>query len=138
MPFVFCMFVNVFLGKAAKEDAVEAGMKSVQVGAAHVTDTRFCHCRPSSIFLKHLSFPGFGSPAPNKALVYDSQILFPIIHLIAIHMGAPGRTHDRNNIHFIVYIIKRLVRIIQNGFLFKGAASRNPRCLRFQINPFLN
>lgn len=40
MSFVFGVLVNVFLGEAAEEDAGEAGVEPVQVGAAHVTDTR--------------------------------------------------------------------------------------------------
>lgn len=38
MPFALGMFVDVFFGKAGEEDAVEAGVESVQVGAAHVAD----------------------------------------------------------------------------------------------------
>lgn len=38
MPFALGMFVNVFFGKAGKEDTVEAGVESVEVGAAHVAD----------------------------------------------------------------------------------------------------
>lgn len=40
MSFVFGVLVDVFLGEAAEEDAVEAGVEPVQVGTAHVTDTR--------------------------------------------------------------------------------------------------
>lgn len=40
MPLVLGVFVDVFLGEAAKEDAVETGMEPVQVGTTHVTDTR--------------------------------------------------------------------------------------------------
>ena len=40
MSFVFGVLVDVFLGEAAEEDAVEAGVELVQVGTAHVTDTR--------------------------------------------------------------------------------------------------
>lgn len=36
------VLVNVFLCKAAKEDTVQARMKSVQVGPTHMTDARFC------------------------------------------------------------------------------------------------
>lgn len=89
MSLVFCVFVDVFLRKTAKKDAVETRVESVQVGATHVTDTRL-----------GLASPGLSSTTPNKALVYDSKILFPIIHLITVHMGAPGRTHDRQNIQY--------------------------------------
>lgn len=40
MSLVFCVFVDVFLCKTAKKDAVETRVESVQVGATHVTDTR--------------------------------------------------------------------------------------------------
>lgn len=40
MSLVFCVFVDVFLRKTAKKDAVETRVESVQVGATHVTDTR--------------------------------------------------------------------------------------------------
>lgn len=40
MPLVLGVLVDVLLRKAAKEDAVEAGMESVQVGTTHVTDAR--------------------------------------------------------------------------------------------------
>lgn len=40
MSLVFCVLVDVFLRKTAEKDAVETRVKSVQVGAAHVTDTR--------------------------------------------------------------------------------------------------
>lgn len=33
------MLVDVFFGKAGEEDAVKAGVESVEVGAAHVADT---------------------------------------------------------------------------------------------------
>lgn len=49
----------------------------------------------------YLASPRLSSTTPNKALVYDSKVLFPIIHLITVHMGAPGRTHDRQNIQFV-------------------------------------
>lgn len=49
----------------------------------------------------YLASPRLSSTTPNKALVYDSKVLFPIIHLISVHMGAPGRTHDRQNIQFV-------------------------------------
>lgn len=42
MPFTFGVFVDVFLRETAEEDAVETGMESVQVGTAHVADTRLC------------------------------------------------------------------------------------------------
>lgn len=54
---------------------------------------------PCVLFLFcYLASPGLSSTTPNKALVYDSEVLFPIVHLITVHMGAPGRTHDRQNI----------------------------------------
>ena len=40
VSFVLGVLVDVFLGEAAEEDAVEAGVEPVQVRAAHVTDTR--------------------------------------------------------------------------------------------------
>lgn len=40
MPLVLGMLVDVFFGKAGEEDAVEAGVEPVEVGATHVTDTR--------------------------------------------------------------------------------------------------
>lgn len=40
MPLVLGMLVDVFFGKAGEEDAVEAGVESVEVGTTHVTDTR--------------------------------------------------------------------------------------------------
>lgn len=40
MPLVLGVLVDVFLGEAAEEDAVETGMEPVQVGATHVTDAR--------------------------------------------------------------------------------------------------
>lgn len=40
MSLVFCVLVDVFLCKTAKKDTVETGVEPVQVGAAHVTDTR--------------------------------------------------------------------------------------------------
>lgn len=40
MPLVFGVLVDVFLRKAAEENAVETGMESVQVGITHVTDAR--------------------------------------------------------------------------------------------------
>lgn len=40
MPLVLSVLVDVFPRKAAKEDAVETGMESVQVGTTHVTDAR--------------------------------------------------------------------------------------------------
>lgn len=51
-------------------------------------------------FFFYLASPRLSSTTPNKALVYDSKVLFPIVHLITVHMGAPGRTHDRQNIQF--------------------------------------
>lgn len=39
MSFALGMLVDVFFGKAGEEDAVKAGVKSVEVGAAHVADT---------------------------------------------------------------------------------------------------
>lgn len=39
MPLALGMFMDVFFGKAGKEDAVEAGVESVEVGTAHVADT---------------------------------------------------------------------------------------------------
>lgn len=51
-------------------------------------------------FFFYLASSRLSSTTPNKALVYDSKVLFPIIHLITVHMGAPGRTHDRQNIQF--------------------------------------
>lgn len=62
-----------------------------------ITEVRFPKYRcgsPSS----HLASPGLSSTTPDKALVYDAEVLFPIIHLVAAHMGAPGGTHDRQNI----------------------------------------
>lgn len=38
MPFALGMFMDVFFGEAGKEDTVEAGVESVEVGSAHVTD----------------------------------------------------------------------------------------------------
>ena len=38
MPLALGVFVDMFFGKAGEEDAVEAGVESVEVGAAHVTD----------------------------------------------------------------------------------------------------
>lgn len=40
MPLVFGVLVDVFLREAAEKDAVQAGVESVEVGAAHVTDAR--------------------------------------------------------------------------------------------------
>lgn len=40
MPLALGVLVDVFLRKAAKENAVETGMESVQVGTTHVTDAR--------------------------------------------------------------------------------------------------
>lgn len=40
MPLVLGVLVDVFLRKAAEENAVETGMESVQVGITHVTDAR--------------------------------------------------------------------------------------------------
>lgn len=40
MPLALGVLVDVFLGEAAEKDAVEAGVESVEVGAAHVTDAR--------------------------------------------------------------------------------------------------
>lgn len=100
MSLVFCVLVDVFLRKAAEKDAVETRVESVQVGSTHMTDTRLGQLCPSRITLKHLASPGLSSTTPNKALVYDSKVLFPIVHLITVHMGAPGRTHDRQNIQF--------------------------------------
>lgn len=39
MPFALSMLVDVLFGKTGKEDAVEAGVESVEVGAAHVANT---------------------------------------------------------------------------------------------------
>lgn len=39
MPLALGMLVDVFFGKAGKEDAVKAGVESVEVGATHVADT---------------------------------------------------------------------------------------------------
>lgn len=50
---------------------------------------------PVGLVFFYLASPGLSSTTPDKALVYDSKILFPIVHLITVHMGAPGRTHDR-------------------------------------------
>lgn len=38
VPLVFGVLVDVFLGEATEKNAVETRVKSVQVGAAHVTD----------------------------------------------------------------------------------------------------
>lgn len=40
MPLVFGVLVDVFLREAAEKDAVQAGVESVEVGAAHVTNAR--------------------------------------------------------------------------------------------------
>lgn len=40
MPLALGVLVDVFPREAAEEDAVEAGMESVQVGTTHVTDAR--------------------------------------------------------------------------------------------------
>lgn len=40
MSLALGMLVDVFFGKAGKVDAVKAGVESVEVGAAHVADTR--------------------------------------------------------------------------------------------------
>lgn len=40
MPLALGVLVDVFLRKAAKENAVKTGMESVQVGTTHVTDAR--------------------------------------------------------------------------------------------------
>lgn len=74
----------MFLCETTKEHTVQARVKSVQVGATHVTNARL-----------GLSFPGFRCPTPNKALVNSTQVLLPIIHFKAVHMGAAGRTHDK-------------------------------------------
>lgn len=39
MPFALGVLVDVFFGKAGEEDTVEAGVKSAEVGTAHVADT---------------------------------------------------------------------------------------------------
>lgn len=78
----------MFLCKTAKKDTVEARVKSVQVGTAHVTNARLS-----------LAFPGLGGAAPHEALVDDSQVLLPVLHLKAVHMGAAGRTHDRRHMN---------------------------------------
>lgn len=74
----------MFLCETTKEHTVQARVKSIQVGATHVTNARL-----------GLSFPGFRCPTPNKALVNSTQVLLPIIHFKAVHMGAAGRTHDK-------------------------------------------
>lgn len=38
MPLALGVFVDVFFGKAGEEDAAEAGVEPVEVGAAHVTE----------------------------------------------------------------------------------------------------
>lgn len=43
----------------------------------------------------YLAFPGFGRAAPHKALVNDAQVLLPVLHFKAVHVGAAGRTHGR-------------------------------------------
>lgn len=40
MLFALGVFVDVVFGKAAEEDTGEAGVESVEVGTAHVADTR--------------------------------------------------------------------------------------------------
>lgn len=40
VPLALGVLVDVLLRKAAKENAVETGMESVQVGTTHVTDAR--------------------------------------------------------------------------------------------------
>lgn len=64
-----------------------------------ITELLFSECN-AAVRCFYLASPRLSSTTPDKALVYDSEVLFPIIHLIAVHMGAPGRTHDRQNIQF--------------------------------------
>ena len=41
----------------------------------------------------YLSFSRFGWAAPHKTLINDPQVLLPVVHLVAVHMGATCRTH---------------------------------------------
>lgn len=51
----------------------------------------------------YLAFPGFDRATPHKALVYDPQILLPVVHFEPVHMGAPCRTHGRKHIRGPLY-----------------------------------
>lgn len=61
MPLALGVLVDVFLRKAAKENAVETGMESVQVGTTHVTDARLGLGRETSsraIFGERILYDG--------------------------------------------------------------------------------
>ncbi|KAL7860194.1 hypothetical protein AOLI_G00165430 [Acnodon oligacanthus] len=51
---------------------------------------------PRFVCPAHLAPPAFRGAAPHKALIDDPQVLLPIVHFKPVHMGAPGRTHDRH------------------------------------------
>lgn len=90
MPFTLGMLMNMFFGKAGKEDAVEAGMESVEVGTAHVADTRL-----------GLAFSGLCRTAPHKTLIDHPQVLLPVVHFKAADMGAACRTHGSHSIRLV-------------------------------------
>lgn len=71
MPLALGVLVDVFLCEAAKENAVEAGMESVQVGTTHVTDARLGLGRETSsrAIFGERSLYGGGTTAP----IYDGQ-----------------------------------------------------------------
>lgn len=92
------------------------------------------------MYFIYLAFPGFSRATPHKALVYDPQILLPVLHFKTVHMGAPGRTHDRNHIRVSIYfsdeIYPTLVtrRIIHQLFRFARQCSeprQGRRCVRY-------
>lgn len=66
MPLVLSVLVDVLPRKTAKEDTVETGMESVQVGTTHVTDARL----------------GLGRETSNKGyLVRESSTVGDNAHL---------------------------------------------------------
>lgn len=71
MPLALGVLVDVFLRKAAKENAVETGMESVQVGTTHVTDARLGLGRetPSRAIFGERVLHGGGT----AARIYDGQ-----------------------------------------------------------------
>jgi len=78
----------------------------------------------------YLAFPGFGRAAPHKALVYDPQILLPVVHFEPVHMGAPGRTHDRKHIRVPLYFSDEIKS--------RGELSTNCSVLPGNAGAFLN
>lgn len=76
------------------------------------------------MYFIYLAFPGFGRATPHKALVYDPQILLPVVHFETVHMGTPGWTHDRTHIRVPLYFSDEICstevtrRIIHQLFRF--------------------